>query len=120
MLDALTLAELQDSNRRSAIIRLQTVAREMTFLADQIAAHRGETSLATGPLATATRLAWNISQAALIQAEAGIVCERIIGTIVERGEAPEPLRQLALSCLTAAERRLYGQAPRPVERELRH
>lgn len=117
MQGALSLTAEQVATRQMAIVRLHAVVAEMTFYSGRLAEHRLETTIAHGPLAEAARIAWGKSQAALIQADAGMVCERMVDSIAKRGDAPEPLRRLALSCLTAAERRLYGQAPRPVERD---
>lgn len=114
-MDALSLSGAEASARSIAVTRLQAVANDMTWLAQRLRSQR-DPSIARGPLALSARAGWGLAQAALIQADAGIVSRRMIdGIQSDRGVDAPGLRRLALSTLEATERRLQRLRPHPCE-----
>ncbi len=124
-MDALSLSGHEVATRLACIERLRAVADDMAHVSQRLIAELGDgeplptKAIAFGPLAMAARQGWGCAQAVLLQADAGIVSPRMIDTIAARDQAVEsqPLRQLALSTLRAAERRLRATSPADCQRE---
>jgi hypothetical protein len=113
-MDARTLTGEEVARRHDAIGRLKHVAAEMSFFAHRLADTADEPTIARCPLALAARAGWTRAQAALIQADGGVVSPSMIQAIAEPGFIhSKALRGLSLSTLMAAEARISGKPPMP-------